>query len=161
VYFVSEVETIRRGFCPQRVTTLFVGESVPDGGTFFYQRNSQLYKYMKEAFDGGNDFLERFKANGYFLDDLIPVPVNNRTREERQRLGWESVPSLAERLCIYQPAMVVALMISIRPMVRDAMAKAGMSDRPFDATPFPGWGQRGPFKLKMAEIIPKLPKLQS
>jgi hypothetical protein len=158
---VTENETIRQSFRPQRVTTLFVGESVPDSGKFFYRENSQVYNYMKRAFGGAGDFLAQFKANGYFLDDLILVPANKRTSRERRRLRLESVPDLACRLAEYRPGMVVALMIGIKPMVQDAMAKAGFSDLPFHVTHFPGCGQQARFKLEMAEIIPTLPKAQS
>ncbi len=158
---MSEVETIRRQFLPQRITALFVGESAPQSGKVFYLRNGQVYRYMRQAFTGGPDFLEWFKANGYFLDDLILDPVNKKAYTERRRLRCESVLDLARRLSDYRPAVVVALMIGIEPMVRDAIAKAGLSDRPFHVIPFPGCGQQGRFSSKMAEIIPKLPKLQS
>jgi len=156
---MSENETIRESFRPPRITTLFVGESAPDGEKrFFYRGNSQVHRYMKKAFGGKDDFLGWFKEQGYFLDDLILEPVNKRTKEERQRLGWENVPSLAQRLSVHRPAMVVALMIGIEPMVRDAMAKAGLSDLPFDVIPFPGCGQQGRFASKMKAIIPRLPR---
>jgi hypothetical protein len=153
--FVNETETIRTSFRPQCITTLFVGESAPHGGKFFYRGNSQAFRYMKEALCGKGDFLAWFKAQGYFLDDLILRPANKKTKKERRRLRWKNVPSLAERLSVYRPAAVIALMIGIEPMVRAAIAEAGMSDIPFSATPFPGNGQQGRFKSKMAEIIPK------
>jgi hypothetical protein len=154
--FVSTVERLRESFRPKRITALFVGESVPHSGKFFYRANSQAFKYMKGAFAGADDFLEDFKARGYFLDDLILVPANQMHPKERQQLRWSSVPSLAQRLSVYQPAMVIAIMIGIEPMVRAAMNQAGLSRLPFDSTPFPGCGQQGRFKLKMAEIIRKL-----
>ncbi len=159
---MSEIERIRESFRPPRITTLFVGESAPQSGKFFYLGNSQVYWYMQEAFGGGEDFLAWFKTNGFFLDDLILIPANKiADKRERQQLGWDSVPSLAERLSRYQPAMVVALMKAIDPMVRAAMAEAGLSDLPFESTPFPGNGQQGNFRSKMAEIIHKFPRLES
>jgi hypothetical protein len=153
---VREVEIIRRSFRPQRITTLFVGESAPYGENFFYRENSQVYAHMKEAFGGEKNFLEQFKAKGYFLDDLILQPVNQMDRRIRRQLRFENITSLAERISDYRPANVVILMMAIEPMVRDAVAKAGLSDCPVYATPFPGNGQQRRFRLRMKEIIPNL-----
>jgi hypothetical protein len=153
---VSEAETIRKAFRPQRITTLFVGESAPVGEKFFYRRNSQVYRYMKQAFGGGEDFLEQFKAQGFFLDDLILEPANKLERRKRQQLRLESIPDLSKRMSIYRPSNVVALMIAIKPMVRDAMDRAGLLDCAFYATHFPGCGQQGNFRSEIAKIIPRL-----
>ena len=79
----TEIERLRRRFQPPVVRVLFVGESPPAGGTFFYSANSILYEATKEAFlrgvpklVRGANFLERFRAIGCYLDDLCPEPVN-------------------------------------------------------------------------------------
>ena len=154
---MSENETIRERFRPQQITTLFVGESAPDGEKrFFYRKNSQVYRYMKKAFDGKEDFLEWFKEKGYFLDDLILDPVNKMKSRKRRRLRLESIPDLAKRISIYRPTNVVALMKAIEPMVNDAVAKAGLRDCRLYATHFPGCGQQNVFMSEIADIISKL-----
>ncbi|MGH9678017.1 MAG: hypothetical protein ACRD36_13015, partial [Candidatus Acidiferrum sp.] len=73
---MNDIEKLRCSFRPKHITTLFVGESPPHGGTFFYKRDSLLYHRMKEAFSAGENFLTEFKANCFFLEDLVQYPIN-------------------------------------------------------------------------------------
>jgi hypothetical protein len=70
--------------------TLFVGESAPDSGAFFYYGNTALSRHMDAAMKaaglvGNGDFLERFKAYGWYLDDLVLTPVNHLPKSQRKR----------------------------------------------------------------------------
>lgn len=156
---MSDLEKLRRSFRPKHISTLFVGESPPHGGTFFYRGDSLLHDKMKESFAAGANFLAEFKAKGFFLDDLVLYPVNqirdDKDRDEHRRNG---VSSLAQRMADYKPAAVVALMCAIEPMVVNAMRQAGLSHAQLYVTPFPARPEHQQrFKAKMAEIIPKLP----
>jgi hypothetical protein len=66
---------------PGRITTLFIAESAPIGGTFFYYGNGHLGRYLQRSIEevlaGDGDFLERFKSYGWYLDDLVPAPVDH------------------------------------------------------------------------------------
>ena len=65
------VEATRLRFRPERITTLFVGESAPAGGDFFYYGRSAMTCYMREAIENAlgetDDFLATFKAYGWYL----------------------------------------------------------------------------------------------
>jgi hypothetical protein len=66
----DNVEDVRARYRPERIATLFVGESAPVGGDFFYYGNSGMTRYMKRAVDDAfgpsdSDFLERFKSFGW------------------------------------------------------------------------------------------------
>ncbi|HUI40800.1 MAG TPA: dihydroorotate dehydrogenase [Terriglobia bacterium] len=156
---MTDVEKLRHSFKPEKITTLFVGESPPHGGTFFYKQNSVLYREMKQVFGGGDDFLEEFKANCFYLDDLVLYPINQiedeKERDEHRRKG---VRLLAARMRQYRPEAVVALMKALEPMVRSAMSEAGLSgDVPLYVVPFPAMGNARKFRNAMAEIIRMLP----
>ena len=43
----EKFEKKRNDFKPSKTKILFVGESRPSGGTFFYDKNSNLYRYTK------------------------------------------------------------------------------------------------------------------
>lgn len=156
---MNDLEKVRRGFRPQHITTLFVGESPPQGGTFFYNRDSRLYYRMKKAFGNGANFLSEFKARGHFLDDLVLYPINQiKEKNARNEHRWKGVPLLAKRMKDYRPTAVVALMRAIEPMVVEAMDQAELCCVPHYVTPFPIFPKNlKAFKEKMAEIIPKLP----
>ncbi len=153
---MSNFENVRKSYRPRHITTLFVGESAPHGGTFFYNQNSRLFREIRKAFQGTELFLEDFKKNGFYLDDLVLEPVNHLERPDRIALCRESVSSLAKRLSNYKPQAIVILLHSIRPMVLQAMNEAGLSYAPF-CTPYPGFGNQPRFHKAMIQIIPSLP----
>ena len=85
------VETLRACYRPERIKTLFVGESPPINGRFFYDGNNPLLTFMSEAIEsalpGEGNFLNRFRENGWYLDDLVLTPVNHLKPAPR-RAAW-------------------------------------------------------------------------
>ena len=156
---LSKIEALRHSYRPKRITTLFVGESAPIGGSFFYDGNSQFYRYMRKAFGGGENFLSEFMERGLFLDDLVLYPIDNLTKTQRKKLHIESVPLLASRMAKYRPLAVVTTLMAIKGAVQSAIEQSGLKNIPHYAVPFPGNGQQGKFQKEMTLIIPKLPLL--
>ena len=69
-------EALREKYKPVNVRVLFICESPPPNDTFFYTGNSNLYYATVEAFKNIyaqeiDDFLEFFRAKGFYLIDLI------------------------------------------------------------------------------------------
>lgn len=158
---MSPTEVLRASFRPAIITTLFVGESAPHNGTFFYDGNNAMLSYISRATAsvlGGGDFLQRFKAAGWYLDDLVLTPINHLTMPERKLLCLGAQSDLAKRIAIYRPEAIVSLLKFIHPTVEAAAREAG-STAPLYSVPFPGTGQQGRFALAMAEIVPRLPVL--
>jgi hypothetical protein len=153
---MNNFEELRRSFRPDHITTLFVGESAPASGKFFYSGNSSLFYAMKKAFGGGAAFLDQFVRSGFYLDDLVLVPVNKLERGERSALRRKSVDELADRLKDYKPDAVVIVMHAIKPMVLRAMHLAGIDYEPY-CTPHPAFGNLNRFHVAMTEIIQRLP----
>jgi hypothetical protein len=113
------------------VRVLFVAESAPAGGTFFYAGDSGLFRATRDAFcdafdrfDEDEPFLERFARAGCYLVDLCPQPVNRLTHGRRaaHRAGEGE---LARTIADLQPLVIVVLLKSIAPNVRRAAAAAG------------------------------------
>jgi hypothetical protein len=153
---MTTFEEIRASYRPRRITTLFVGESAPHGGTFFYNQDSGLFREMRKAFRGDHLFLDAFKESGFYLDDLVLEPVNQLPPRDRRIACSQSIASFAKRLSDYKPAAVVILLRSIEAMVAAAMRQAGFHYQPF-CTPYPGFGNQRRFHHAMAQIIPQLP----
>jgi hypothetical protein len=153
---MNRQENLRRTYRPDRITTLFVGESAPHGGTFFYDQNSGLFREMRKAFKGNDSFLDNFKRNGFYLDDLAPEPVNHLLNRDRVSVLKQSISLFAKRLKTYQPEAIVVLLYRIKPMILEATRQAGLSYEPY-FTPYPGFGNQPRFRKAMIEIIPNLP----
>jgi hypothetical protein len=155
------VEKARKDHRPRRITTLFVAESAPIGGTFFYYGNGHLGRYLKRSIEevlaGDGGFLERFRSYGWYLDDLVLAPVNQLTPRDRRATHLGAAHDLQKRIAEYRPLAIVCLLKSIGPIVRAAASGAGF-DGPFFEVPFPGNGQQRRFHLQMIDIIPELPR---
>lgn len=149
-------EELRASYRPDRITTLFVGESAPYAGTFFYNETSGLFREVRKAFRGKEFFLENFKRNGFYMDDLVREPVNQLDGKARRSLCHQAIASLAKRLEDYKPKAIVILLHRIKPMVLNAMSQAGLQYEPY-CTPYPGFGNQPRFHQTIAEIIPNLP----
>ena len=83
----TDIERLRSQYRPARVTVLFVGEAPPASDDFFYRGNSGLTNYMRDALAGpkGNiEFLNWFKARGWYLDDLVTAPIHNLRDRRKQ-----------------------------------------------------------------------------
>ena len=112
-----DVEKIRRTFRPPRVRVLFVGESPPAGGTFFYIGNSTLARYTREGFSKAygvdfqstKEFLNSFMNNGFYLEDLCQVPVNNMDGSNRRKTQKDSVEDFTNRLKDIGPNAVITI----------------------------------------------------
>ena len=138
-------ERLRRRYRPDDVRVLFIGESPPSGGTFFYRANSKLYAATREAFEAAipalrreDDFLDVFERLGCYLDDLCLKPVNDLDIRDPQRLAERSrgVAPLARRMKPLQPSVVCVAMKAIVPEVDQATERAKL-DACREALPFP------------------------
>ena len=156
------IEATRARFRPERVMTLFVAESAPDSGKFFYFGNNPMLTDMQRAIEHslgeGGDILARFKAMGWYLDDLSLAPVNNLPKRARVAICRDAEPSLTARIAEYRPLAIVALLKRIEKNVNAAAIAAG-SDAPRFAVPFSRQGNLTRFNAEMARIIPQLPRL--
>ena len=153
----KDIEMIRQSFRPEEIRILFVGESPPVGGTFFYCGNSQMFNNMNRVigghlFESTNNFLINFKENGCYLDDLVLSPVNKKSRAGESERG---VHKLAIRIKEYQPNYVVALLKRIDKYVKEALEISEV-DAGYCCTPFPGNGQQGNFEREIKRIVPQL-----
>ncbi|MCK1602614.1 hypothetical protein IVB02_14455 [Bradyrhizobium sp. 166] len=156
-----DAETTRASYRPNYITTLFVGESAPANGDFFYYGKNAMLRHMQRATEAvlgeGGDFLERFKGYGWYLDDLVLTPVDRLTPAERKAKCLAAGGSLRDRIAAYRPLAVVPVLISIKSIVEAAVAGAGSNAKIF-CVPFPGMGQQTRFHNEMLKIIPQLPR---
>lgn len=141
---MNRTEQLRRRYRPEVISVLFVGESAPAGGTFFYDDGNpsklrmRTERLMREELGDriGPDFLRSFQRLGLYLDDLCLEPVNHldpaKKREECRR--WE--PDLAKRLAAAGPRLVVGIGTSRRRNFERARLASGIA-APLEVMTFP------------------------
>jgi hypothetical protein len=158
---IVTVEALRASHRPDRITTLFVGESPPVNGTFFYDGNNSMVRYMQRGVDtalpGTGDFLDRFRDCGWYLDDHVLSPINHLNDAERRTACYGALDSLSTRIAEYKPLAMVSLLSGIKDIIADAAKKAG-STATFYSVPFPGMGNQSKFHNETRKIVPLLPR---
>ena len=152
-----DVEPLRASFRPSKVKVLFVGESAPAGGDFFYKGTGQVHREFRRVLSPiigtKPNFLTVFMAAGMYLDDLVLEPVNWLSRSERQAMHTSNVVSMTNRICEYQPLVVIAFMKAIRKPVEEAVTASGCNC-PVYTVSFPGNGRQADFRAEIAAILP-------
>ena len=161
---MRELEELRRQYLPHPIKVLFVGESPPARGTFFYKGDSGLARYTKLSFERAYDlpdlampnFLHGFEAAGCYLDDLCLEPVNRMIASDR-RVAWKrAVDPLARRLEADSPRIIVPILRSIESSVRQAAERAGLLDRVRGALSYPGMGNHPRYVAQLSRLLIEL-----
>src|SRR5581483_12338865 len=97
-------ERLRRRYRPAEIRLLFIGESPPASGRFFYQRDSGLYRAFRDAFLAADasitedGFLAVFQSSGCYLIDTCRDPVDHLDARSRRAACLAAEPSLARQI---------------------------------------------------------------
>jgi hypothetical protein len=139
----SRRERLRRRYQPKRVRLLFVGESPPASGLFFYQADSGLYRAVRRTFITAFpelenvDFLDAFCALDCYLVDLCGRPVDRMGRKERAEMCGAGEIRLSRMIRQLRPKIIVTLVRSIAENVRRAESLAVWRGERIEL-PYPG-----------------------
>jgi hypothetical protein len=136
-------ERLRRTFHPRKVRILFVGESPPASGRFFYQADSGLYRAIREAFTKAfpdlreRNFLKPFRNLGCYLVDLCETPVDRLKPKPRRKAHLEGEPSLSNSIRALRPKTIIVVVRSIARNVQRSELAANWSGQHIEL-PYPG-----------------------
>ncbi len=139
----SPQEILRLEHRPTKVRILFVGESPPHSGRFFYERNSGLYRAVRDAFRvveptlGDDNFLAAFRDAGCYLIDLCLSPVDQLDRKSRLKMCVRNEASLGRQIEALAPESIITVVRSIRRNVDAAILRTGWKGNVVDL-PYPG-----------------------
>jgi hypothetical protein len=122
---------------------LFVGESPPASGRFFYQADSGLYRAIRDTFIAAlpsleeADFLASFRNLGCYLVDLCGVPVDHLRKERRRKACTDGEVNLTRMLKQLRPAAVITVVRSIAANVKISEEQANWKGIHLEL-PYPG-----------------------
>ncbi len=156
-----DYELIRKTYLPSRVRVLYIGESRPHNGTFFYLQNSLLYSAIFESYtklfpEMSNHFLEHFARLGLYLDDLVDEPVNHLDTTIRLSKRNEGIPSLAKRIQLFKPNAIICVIKSIEEQVFEAIKLSKSQISYLEVLPFPTQNYKSYFINKHIHILKDL-----
>lgn len=153
-------ERLRARYRPDDLQILFVGESAPAGGTFFYQADSNLFGAVREAairahgpLAEGASFLDWFRDQGFWLHDLSAKPVNRSRGRPRKDAVEAGTFRLARLLRETDPEHVIVVGTSLEPTVRAASRLAGYREPDIRVLPFPLYQWRESFVGQLAAFL--------
>jgi hypothetical protein len=138
-------EEIRQRYQPEKVQILFITEAIQPGKVFFYRKNSNVFRAVKEAFaqvfgefTDDEEFLKLFKETGCYVDYLCSDLINGLPAEVRQKARTAGVKPLSERLALLQPQVVITVMKVLEKEVLEAIQLSGIGSVEFSkAVAFP------------------------
>ena len=136
-------ERLRRSFRPKKVRILFVGESPPASGRFFYCEDSGLYRVIREAFSKAfpnlseQNFLKSFRDLGCYLIDLCEQPVDRLQPKARRKAHLKGEPHLSKCFRTLHPEIVIVVVRSIVRNVQRSEHRANWSGHHVEL-PYPG-----------------------
>jgi hypothetical protein len=160
-------ESLRRRHLPERVRVLFIGESPPASGRFFYHRDSGLYRATRDVFQSVDPsirdelFLAKFRDLGCYLVDLCPEPVDRLDARSRRNACANSEASLSITIARLNPAMIITVVRSIEGNVTNAAARVNWNGVMVQL-PYPGrWSHpKQTFSEELRPIIAPLVSIQ-
>jgi hypothetical protein len=159
----GERERLRRRYRPACIRMLFIGESPPASGRFFYRQDSGLYRAIRDAFRmidpsiTDDTFLEIFQNSGCYLIDACTGPVDQLDARSRRAACLAGELALTRKIRRLEPAAILTLLNSIRDNVRRAAAQAGWRG-PILELPYPGrWASHR--KIFLERLVPQLKQL--
>jgi hypothetical protein len=158
-----ERERLRQSFRPPHIQLLFIGESPPASGRFFYSANSGLYRAMRMAFQivdskvDDENFLAAFRARGCYLTDLSHEPVDRLDPVLRRAMRSDGEKFLAREITRLQPGIIAPVLRSIVRNVENAAARASWQGEILQF-PYPGrWSRyREAFVKALVPVIRRL-----
>lgn len=158
----EETEKLRQQYKPDKIRLLFIGESPPDSGDFFYEedKKSNMTNYTQQAFEKAYkisfsnhvEFLRYFQEGGCYLDDLSHEPVDKKPQSEREEILKQSKTALSARLKEYKPEVIIIALKKIEKYVKQAIKEAFLSC-PTYTLPFAGRGHQKKYMDALTEII--------
>ena len=153
-------EALRARYRPTKVQILFVGESPPASGTFFYRANSTLFDATRQGFaeafgpmPHGEEFLDECRDRGAWLFDLASRPVNRQRGRPRQAAVDAGLAPLAGVLAAEQPRLVIAVKATLENTVRAAAARAGIEPGAVHVLPLPLYQWRSAYVSGLARLL--------
>lgn len=158
----KSLETIRSAYEPDKVDVLFVGESPPAKGHFFYADETPLHTATCIAFRSiydtrqlcPKDFLLLFSSKRCYLEDLCKTPVNHmRLKSRREAARRDGVEQLSRKIRDLNPTAVISVMRGITPHVIRAASNARVSLWFFFSLPFPRWPNRTRYIERLKHVL--------
>jgi hypothetical protein len=155
----------RNRFVPKAPKIIFVLESPPVSGLYFYRTDGVVSEplfraMMKDVLEISpatkEQGLAEFAARGYLLVDATYRPVNSMSNDERDAVILEDLPRLMRdvRECAKPNTGLVLVKMNVCDLLEERLANAGFNllNRGV-RIPFPSNGQQHKFRIAVHQVL--------
>lgn len=168
---VADFNRSRRKYRPRKVRFLFIAESPPSSGGFFYFAKTigkdHLFRETMKALEvwprnepmrKGIDkraMLRRFQSMGFYLLDTCVFPVDKLRPIERRKAVLSQTPRLVNDVIQADPTHVLIVKSSIFTPVSNALRSARLSARVLNTgpVPFPSHGNQRTYRSLLKRAL--------
>ncbi len=168
---MAERERLRYSYLPRKVRLLFIAESPPASGGFFY--NSKTigrdylfaetmrglglwpdHKTMRKDFDKRR-LLKQFQSMGCFLIDSSHSPVDKLRSLERNTRVLREIPRLLRKIEKLKPGRIVIVKKNVFMLVRPELEKRHLATRVLNKKflPFPSHGHQPEYRKRLRRLL--------
>lgn len=166
-------EQLRQQHRPVNVRVLLIGESAPDPGAkerrFFYapvlDRRDNLFRGVVAAFysakpgvagDSKKPWLDKLVADGVFLIDLVPYPIDKLSSKDRAKARRDHAAACVEVARTIAPAGIVVCHQPSFNVLAKPLRDAKLPLLHDAAIPFPLGNHRNQFVIATKDALERL-----
>jgi hypothetical protein len=161
----AEYLRFRNQYIPPIIKVVFVLESPPTSGLYFYNRDGALSEplfraMMKDVLEispaSKEEGLQEFASRGFFSIDATYTPINHSKGKERNAVILRDFPLLIEALREYAPPEtgIVLVKANVCELLEARLIQAGFNVLNRGAViPFPSTGQQSRFAERVRKVL--------
>ena len=162
---LAKYKEMREAYRPEGIRIIFVLESPPKSGKYFYNSDGtvreQLFqammKFIKATPSNKQDGLRAFKDQGFIVVDASYSPVNDFKGRARDEAILREYDSLLRDLGVLNPNKDVPLILvkaNVCKLLGKRLREAGFQVINNDISiPFPGSGRQREFQEKLGALV--------
>jgi hypothetical protein len=169
----TDFSRARRKYRPRKILFLFIAESPPSSGGFFYFGTTigkdHLFRETMKALEfwpedkpmrrgvDKRSILRRFQSMGFYLLDTCVFPVDKLRPIERRSAVLSQTPRLINDVIKANPLHIFIVKSSIFNPVGIALSEAGLSTRVLNTgpVPFPSHGNQRVYRSMLRRAMSK------
>ncbi|MFA4941453.1 MAG: hypothetical protein WC582_02550 [Patescibacteria group bacterium] len=154
---------LRNKYSPGNLKIIFILESPPTNGNFFYDLDGRITEKLFSAMMkvigyrplSKEDGLKEFSEEGYLIIDATYVPANAiENKRERNKVILMDLPRLLDDLSDKRRANIVLVKANICRMLEGPLTEAGFRVKNNGRiVPFPSNGQQNNFLNQIEKIL--------
>jgi hypothetical protein len=163
----ANYKRMRNDYVPENLRTVFVLESPPKSGEYFYNSNgrvteqlfSAMMRVLRLSVSSKAAGLRAFQRRGFIVVDASYEPVNGLPDKAREKKILESFPSLVSDLISLDPAKSVPLVVvkaNICRLLKPRLSREGFTIANSEDIPFPGTGRQKEFHERVELVLSRI-----